>query len=446
MKNRTHNGIAAQTCVFMMLIGVVCLTANCPADTFKKKSDGQTCHGYATLNTTDGKTAIMTTESGKMDVFLSDYDITPDAQGRNKIVSVIAIDDQIFSDFLTEAFEKAIVEESNKGPLFIVIEIDSPGGRRDLAMRLCSSITKTNNCQTAAYIKNGKFGGVRSVATFVALACNKVYISNGTSMGGNTSPLPNKWDLTPDTPFYYSSPIPFESQVSNWKDYIVGLAEKNHRPLLFLKAMEGGNITILKIQRENNKILYINANDKANKDQVLSTISTDFSTPLTLLASQTVEYGVADKVVSEFQEILTLHNATDAKIERSEEIPKAAEEIDKIFKKFKEMYSDVKTKFGVARSGYYPSSTESNALAAKMRTLKDLSQDCKTLIRLTEKYPDFSSKKQELTSLQTEIDATYEVAKSQQLKELKRQQQNNVPNNMAPRQYRNQQRQPRQYP
>jgi membrane-bound ClpP family serine protease len=76
-----------------------------------------------------------------------------DAQGRNRTVSILTIDSQIEYKIVADAFEKALAEESNKGPLYIIIEIDSPGGHVGYAMQMCSALTQTRNCQTVAFIK-----------------------------------------------------------------------------------------------------------------------------------------------------------------------------------------------------------------------------------------------------------------------------------------------------
>ena len=154
------------------IVILVLMAGVCRADTFTHTQKDLVYHGYATSETQSGKTVVMTTENGPVELNLAHYNIDYNATGRNPIISVLSIDGPIALEHATVAFEKAITEEADKGPLLILIELDTPGGRVDLCKRLCSAITSTRYCKTVAYIKGGENGGAYSAGAAVSLACD----------------------------------------------------------------------------------------------------------------------------------------------------------------------------------------------------------------------------------------------------------------------------------
>ncbi len=53
--------------------------------------------------------------------------------------------------------------------MLILVEIDTPGGRVDLAQRMCAAITKNADCDVIAFVKGGQYGGAISAGAAVAL-------------------------------------------------------------------------------------------------------------------------------------------------------------------------------------------------------------------------------------------------------------------------------------
>ncbi|MCX5634545.1 MAG: hypothetical protein NTW55_01700 [Planctomycetota bacterium] len=56
-----------------------------------------------------------------------------------------------------DVFEKTLVLAANQGPLLILINIDTPGGKPDLVRRICAAIMQADNCETAAFINSGNY-------------------------------------------------------------------------------------------------------------------------------------------------------------------------------------------------------------------------------------------------------------------------------------------------
>ncbi|MBN2512804.1 MAG: hypothetical protein JXB18_07690 [Sedimentisphaerales bacterium] len=373
----------------------------CKADTFKHKVSGQTYHGYAEQDAVAGKTTLHTAESGPVQVNLTEYNVTRDNQGRNKHVVVFTFDDAIESEIVTAAFEKAIVEESNKGPLLIILEIDSPGGRVDLAMRLCSAITKTRNCTTAAFIRGGKHSGAYSAAAAIALACNKIYMSGATVMGAATVVATSETGI-----------VELEKMVGNnvgekirsaWRNYLASLAEQNNRPVALARAMENKDIEVLRIRR-NGKITYIDSTEKQGTDEIIS-IYNRKGQLVTLPAQEAVNCFMADKVVSSIEEVLADADASDAAVQRPEQMVKAQEELEKINRKFNQLKNsfDTKVKTLIAKNR-----SRGMTLVEAKKSFRGIIQEVKYLIKLKQSYPDVPCQEEELQDLLNTLQAEYD--------------------------------------
>jgi membrane-bound serine protease (ClpP class) len=118
---------------------------------------------------------------------LAQWQIVTDRLGRNNKVIVLTIEDEIGLEIETQALEREVAKLSNEGPLFILFEIDTPGGRGDLTQRICGAITQLKSCPTVAFVKGGKYGGALSAGAAVALACDKIYMADNTV---SVKPLP----------------------------------------------------------------------------------------------------------------------------------------------------------------------------------------------------------------------------------------------------------------
>jgi ATP-dependent protease ClpP protease subunit len=399
MEKKLQNKMLSSVLRLFFILGAVLPAMNGFADTFKPLAGGPTYHGYATQNTTDGKTTVITTEAGKIELNLPEYKITHDTEGRNRTVSILTIDDAIEYEIVTDAFEKTLVEESDKGPLCIILEIDSPGGQIDLAMRMCSALTKTQNCQTIAFIKGGPQGGAYSAAAAISLACKRIYIAGGTVIGAATVIDGRGYDIEKVRGKNIAEKIR-----SAWRNYLASLAEQNQRPVALARAMENKDIEVVQIRREG-KTMFVETAAKMPGDEIIRVRNSKGSL-LTLPAGEAVECGIADKVVANLQDVLADLNAADAKIERPDQLAKARDELDKVIRKFKQLKNsfDTKLKTIIAKSD-----GGGMTRAEAKKSLKALIQETRYLIKLKQTYPDVPCEEEELqdflNSVQAECDS-----------------------------------------
>lgn len=347
------------------------------ADTFVNSETAETYHGYATGKENAGLSEVFTTEKGVINVNLNQFKVTPDRTGRNNAVALLEIPAQIALGMETTAFEDAIKDAVSKGPLFILIEIDSPGGRVDFAIRMCTAIADVKNCDVYAYINGGSNGGAYSAGAAIAMACDKIYMAPGTALGAATLISMNEEGKPVDIKEVLGEKVG-EKMSSGWRNYLASLAENNNRPTVLARAMEDKDIEALEITRDGKKV-FVDSVNKKPTDTVVKTWSKKGSL-LTLPAKEAVECGMADKIYGNRQDLLQAYDATTAEILPDKSMEKARKLREKIERSIKKINASVD--LGVKQL----QATQSRAQALK--AMRSLINDAKFVIGLKKKFGD----------------------------------------------------------
>ena len=162
--------------VLLFFSNAVWYPADCFADTFMHRRTGESFNGYVTQIKKGDKTKVFVEKRKPQFIDLGAYEIRYNYLGRKNKVLIFSIKDSVELICETEAFEKAIVAAANQGPLFILVDIDAPGGRIDLVQRVSEAIIKIHNCRTVAFVSGGQFGGAFSAGAIITLACDRVYM------------------------------------------------------------------------------------------------------------------------------------------------------------------------------------------------------------------------------------------------------------------------------
>jgi len=312
--------------ITLTTVVILLCAALCCADTFKHRQTGEVFQGFATQKSIGNRTRVYNADLQSFKpIVLAEYDVTPNALGRRNRVVVMPLKqaEVLLSKAVSDALANALVDASNKGPKFIVIEIDNPGGRGQYMKHICTTITKTRNCPVVAYISGGKFGGAYSAATAVALACEKIYISPDATMGAVAPPVGGATgyeDGQNDVEKFSSK------NLSAYNSYIAALAEKHNRPGAIAMAMLDRNIEVIEVADKNGNRSFINRTDKRPDQSVVRTLtrSTGQSAEavLTLTPGDSVAGGMADKVVGSLSELLADMGTADAKLIRGGQVDK----------------------------------------------------------------------------------------------------------------------------
>jgi len=259
---------------YLVLVFIIVFSfSNCPADTFFHRRTGKTFNGYVVPRKKGNKTQVRI---------------------ENKFVFPLKNPLDLIAE--TDAFERAIALAANQGPLFILIEIDTPGGKIDLAQRIGRAITNIDNCLTVAYISGDEFGGAFDQAAIVALACDRLYMKEGTAIGAVT-PQP----AASSSAYTYESserPPARDEKASDelnfqWQQFVTSIAERKVDTELLIKAMVEKNLGVIEVI-DNDRRIIIDSSDRKPNQKVTRTWSKKGSL-LTLTAEEAVQTGIAEK-------------------------------------------------------------------------------------------------------------------------------------------------------
>lgn len=386
---------------------ILFLFSNCLADTFIHHQTGESFNGYVVQKKRGNKTQVRTQGGKPRYIDLRDYNISYNRRGRKNQVYIVSIKDSISFEFEAKTFEQAITNVANQGPLFIIIEIDTPGGRLDLAKRFCAAITKTDNCRTIAFVNGNEFGGAISGGAAVALACDEVYMAGNTIIGAATlipiepddSNIRRRQEREDEEEKYrrnrrrrqksedeeekyrrrsQKNEDKEEKYSSAWRAYLASLAENSGRPGLLARAMVDKDIEVIEVSDEGKK-LFIEPLNKKPEQLLVHTWSKKDSL-LTLTAAEATQCGIADKVVNSQHELLNNLGAGKAKILTSNEMQKAKKEFERVKLKFERLRESLDLRLKQFQN------TQSRGRARSL--LRHIIKDFNTLIMLAKEHPD----------------------------------------------------------
>lgn len=362
------------------------------ADTFTNSRTNETLTGYATGEIEDGNAVVVTKEKGRTSINLAQWSFKKDGSGRNNIVAVFAIEGDILYEIETEAFEMALKEAVKKGPLFIIIEIDTPGGRIDLARRICAAINDADGCRTIAFVKSGEHGGAISAGAAVALACDKLYMAQNTVIGAATMITSNAQTMKK----FFGEKVG-EKLDSAWRAIMASLAERNGRPGIMARAMVDSDIEVIEVQN-NGKRWFIDPINKKEGQKIVKTWSAKGQL-LTLTADEAAACGIADEVVNSRNELLQMLEAqnTEVMVDKSVEdarykLARAEGQLGRIRKSL-----DLKIKQMKGQTYY----------AEALKIVREARAEFKTLVNLAKEYPDLNLDVVELENELNSIEAAY---------------------------------------
>jgi len=348
----------------------------CPADTFVHRNGGESLHGYATDQTLGRTTLVQTTEHGGQYLDLAAYNIIPNRLGRNSIVVVIAIEESLTLEIETEAIENAIAQAANRGPFFIILQIDTPGGRVDYAKRICAAITTNTNCPIVAYINGGKHGGAFSAGAAIALACRQIFISPHAAIGAATATAQTA--SGPEQLEKAFGEVIGEKISSAWRGYLAALAEQNSRPGLVAMAMVDKDIEVIEVNQNGTRLFVEPANKKPSQKIVRSWSKKDML--VTLTANDAVGCMIADKIVASKEQLLRELDAESATIMYDN----APQEARKTYQKVMARFDKLTTSLDYNRKQLKQTQVRSKQLAILRRIIDNY----KDLIHVAKNYPD----------------------------------------------------------
>lgn len=368
-------------------------------DTFTHRQRGEVLHGYVVGEPEGVEVVVHTKEKGVVRLNLVEWEVAADRLGRNNKVIILTIDNEIMLEIETEAMEKALAEAAEEGPLFILLEMDTPGGRTDLVQRICGAIAGTGSCEVVGFVNGGPYGGAISAGAAAALACDKIYMANGTSIGAATVVGLSEKGPT-DIKKTFGDTVG-EKLSSAWQAYLASLAEHNRRPGLLARAMIDKDIEVIEVSEADRK-LFIEPFNRRPEQRVVHTWSKKGSL-LTLTAAEAVKCGIGDGIVNSRGELLRKLDAATADFVIKNDAQKAREELRRAQGQLNRIRKSIDLK--IKQSG------QRQPRAKVLKTLRSARAEFKTLIKLAKKYPDLGLNIQVLEDELNTIEANYQEVK-----------------------------------
>jgi ATP-dependent protease ClpP protease subunit len=318
--------IAKKTAGFIFLC---ILVSTMMADTFKHKESGESFSGFVTQKTAGNNTLVYNDDESKMmPVVLSDYDIVYNVMGRRDGVSLLELTSpEIFlSDAVSKKVATAIVEISNKGPIAIIVRIDSPGGRGDYMKTVADAILQTKNCPVISYISGGSYGGAYSAAAIVALSCDKVYINPTAGIGavGSVAGGYLGKESYADYIQIYSS-----DTLLTYSSFVNGIAHSKTYPGLLLRGFIDKRLSIIEVANIDGSREFIEKDNRQPTQTLIRTLAEGMATSqkasdispedvvgnvLNLTAKDAMELKLVNGYATSVTEILSGMQIADAKI------------------------------------------------------------------------------------------------------------------------------------
>lgn len=380
-----------------LIISVFSLT--CLADTFTNRKTLEILHGYATSQTQGSKTIVHTKEKGRLTLNLSQWRITPDHLGRNNKVIIITLDDHIRLHIEAQVLKEAISQSADEGPLFILIEISTPGGQLDRIQQICGQISKTKHCQVIAFITGGRHRGAISGGAAAAFACDKIFMADNAVIGAAS--LIAKSATGPKEIKEVLGEELGEKLISSWRTHLASMAEQHGRPGILAMAMADREIEVIEVSQDSKNLFIDPANKNPQQDFVH--VWSKKGALLTLTAQDAVKCGIADNVFDSRQELLRHMQAEDAQIVMNKDLQNARLELKRAKAQIARIRKSVDLK---TQQLEYEHPTPKI-----LKILREARSDFQALIRLAKKYPDLQLATYPLEEELNSIEAAYDKIK-----------------------------------
>ena len=337
----------------------------CTADTLTNKATREVLHGYMTSRTDVNGVVAYTAEKGSVPIAPDQWDITPNRLGRNNTVIIITLEEQLSLQIAVEALEQAITSGADQGPLFILLEMNSPGGQAPYVERICDRLTRTAYCPVFVFVKGGRYGGAVSSAAAIALACDKILMAPNTAIGAAT---------ILDPAYGLNS----QKLSVAWQEYLATLAGRKGRPRLLVRAMVDKDVEVVEVIEAGNR-RFIEPRDAEPNQTVVRTWSRAGSL-LTLTAAEAVDSGIAEAIVADRQEVLRKLDGTGAQIVIDDSVGEAVRTFRKVRLKFARLRN--------ALDGQIKRIEQTDNLEEAINLLREIRAEYKSLLSLAKRYPD----------------------------------------------------------
>jgi ATP-dependent protease ClpP protease subunit len=368
------------------------------ADTFTDRRTGEVLHGYITGTTAGGGLKVVTEEKGPAELGAGRYSVQRDSRGRKNRAVIITINDEIMLQSEGEAFAKALERACGEGSLAVIVEIDTPGGRADVARDMCAAIQRAT-CEVTAYIKGGgTHGGAISAGAMLAMACDRIYMADNSVIGAAT-PIGIRNGMPTDMKRLYGEDVAAKFS-SAMQGYMASLAEKHGRSGLIARAMVSRDVGVVEVMRDGRR-MFVRPQD-ANGLDVRVKVWSDGRTPVTLTGREAVQCGMADGSAADRDELLGILGLRDAEIVEDRAVEKAGEDFRRVKERADQLNRDLYAKFEQLE--------HARTRAAGMRLIREIKTEMGQLAAIARANPDLNLDVEAIQDEYARVEAFYKQA------------------------------------
>ncbi|MFA5423670.1 MAG: hypothetical protein WC374_07395 [Phycisphaerae bacterium] len=339
------------------------LCAPSVCDTFTNKTTGEILHGYLKSGGEQGNLVICTGEKDERQFNLSQWDWEIDRLGRKNKITVISLEDKLDLHIVCDALDAAIATAADDGPLFILLEMNCPGGQAEYIEKICDRLIRTDYCPVVGLIKSGPYGGALSGAAALALACDKIYMEPGTTIGAAA---------------IFTGDRSTEKLSIAWQDYIGTLTRRKGRPELLARAMVDKDIEVIEVAQDGRR-LFIQPSQAKSGQSVVRVWSPGGSL-LTLTAGEAVRCNIADAIVIDRADVLRKMSAAGAEVVVDTSTADAARTFKKAQLKFDRLRNSL--------DGRIKQIERADNLQEAINLLREIKFEYQSMLSLAKRYPD----------------------------------------------------------
>jgi len=357
--------MSLRRCRGFALMSLLLLNTLCSADTFTNRDTGRVLHGYPTSQIADGNTIVYIEQKGRTPLKLAEWNVVTDRLGRKSKVIIVVFEQELSLQIVAESLDEAISRAADEGPLFVLLEMNSPGGRADCVERICDRLIRTDYCPVIAFIKTGPYGGAISGAAAVALACDKIYMAPDTTIGAAAI----------ISPAYTFSD---EKLSIAWQEYLGTLARRGGRPELLARAMVDKDIEVIEVIDKGTRRFIEPA--AAEPGQSVVRLWSRSGSLLTLTAAEAVQSDIAEAIAIDRADVLRKLDAAGAEVVVDDSVAESVRTFRKAKLKFNRLRNSL--------DGRIKRIEQTDNLTEAINLLREIMDGYKSLLSLAKRYPD----------------------------------------------------------
>lgn len=344
-----------------IIFSLLCVQSFC--DTFTNRTTGEILHGYLKSGGEQGRLNICTGEKDERQFNLSQWDWKIDRHGRKNKITVISLEDKLDLHIVCDALDGAIATAADDGPLFILFEMNCPGGQAEYIEKICDRLIRTDYCPVVVLVKSGPYGGALSGAAALALACDKIYMEPETTIGAAA---------------IFAGGESTEKLSIAWQDYIGTLTRRKGRPELLARAMVDKDIEVIEVVQDGRRVFI--RPSQAKSGQSVVRVWSPGGSLLTLTAGEAVRCNIADAIAIDRADVLRKLDAGDAEIVIDTGLADAARTFKKAQLKFDRLRNSL--------DGRIKQVERADNLKEAINLLREIKFEYQSMLSLAKRYPD----------------------------------------------------------